>query len=165
MASSFLVLLIVRISSLLYGLTVGLVLFLALPYVLIEANNIFKLPVLYYPIMQVFGVSFVVVGALIFTYSSGVFVIHGKGTPVPIDPPEILVTNGLYKYTRNPMYLSYLSIFLGEFMFLGHIALLIYFIMMCVFITFFVTHYEEPELKKRFGKKYLEYMKSTPRWF
>jgi protein-S-isoprenylcysteine O-methyltransferase Ste14 len=153
-----------RLASLLNGLTVGIAIFLGLPYVLIIANDMFKLPVFYNPIMQVFGVSFVVLGATVFAYCSGLFAIRGRGTPVPIDPLEILVTSGLYKYTRNPMYLSYLSIFLGEFMFLGHVSLLIYFFLMCVFINVFVIKFEEPELKKRFGQKYIIYTKSVPRF-
>jgi protein-S-isoprenylcysteine O-methyltransferase Ste14 len=34
------------------------------------------------------------------------FVLRGRGTPVPFDPPRRLVTTGIYAYVRNPMQLS-----------------------------------------------------------
>jgi len=151
-------------SSLFIGIVTGGVLFLALPYVLIEANSLFNLPVITNYIFQAVGVFLMIVGALVFAYCSGLFIFVGKGTPLPTDPPHELVTGGIYKFSRNPMYLSYLGIFLGEFLFLGHITLLLYFFIMSIFIPYFVVRIEEPDLTKRFGKKYIEYKKTTPRW-
>src|SRR3989337_2040373 len=34
------------------------------------------------------------------------FAVTGRGTPAPIDPPKYLVVRGLYRYVRNPMYVS-----------------------------------------------------------
>ncbi len=153
-----------KLSSLLYGLTVGVTLFLALPFVLVQANDIFRLPVFGHYFLQPVGVIFIVVGGGLFSYCSGIFAVVGRGSPVPIDPPEVLITSGAYRYTRNPMHLSYLAIFLGEFLFLGHLALLLYFLAMCIFIPVFVIKVEEPELKKRFGQKYVDYTKKVPRF-
>ena len=41
------------------------------------------------------------------------FYVFGKGTLAPWSPPKHLVTSGLYRYSRNPMYVSVLLILLG----------------------------------------------------
>src|SRR5262249_8955194 len=38
------------------------------------------------------------------------FTFTGHGTPAPIDPPKQLVTTGVYRYVRNPIYVGVLSI-------------------------------------------------------
>jgi protein-S-isoprenylcysteine O-methyltransferase Ste14 len=42
------------------------------------------------------------------------FARSGRGTLSPVDPPRQLVVRGLYRYVRNPMYLSVTTIVLGE---------------------------------------------------
>ena len=42
------------------------------------------------------------------------FALVGRGTPAPFDPPQQLVATGLYRWVRNPMYLSALSLLVGE---------------------------------------------------
>src|SRR5262249_31211454 len=49
----------------------------------------------------------------------------GRGTLAPIDPPRRLVVRGLYKYVRNPMYVSVVTILLGEAIFLGSMSVLL----------------------------------------
>jgi protein-S-isoprenylcysteine O-methyltransferase Ste14 len=89
----------------------------------------------------------------------------GKGTPFPNLPPKKLVVKGIYNYTRNPIFISYVVIFLSLFLILGHFLLLVYFILSIPFVHVHVIFIEEPPLRKRFGKSYLEYTKKVPRWF
>ena len=92
------------------------------------------------------------------------FLVKGRGTPAPIDPPKELVVSGLYNYVRNPMYVGVLLVIIGHFLWFGYWNLLIY--AGVVFIAFhsFVTFYEEPNLKNRFGAAYEEYLTKVPRW-
>ena len=92
------------------------------------------------------------------------FLVKGRGTPAPIDPPKELVVSGLYNYVRNPMYVGVLLVIIGHFLRFGFWSLLIY--AAVVFITFntFVAFYEEPNLKTRFGATYEDYLKRVPRW-
>ncbi len=47
----------------------------------------------------------------------GLFILFiGKGTPVPIESPKKLVIRGIYKYTRNPMYVCLLLDLFGYFL-------------------------------------------------
>jgi protein-S-isoprenylcysteine O-methyltransferase Ste14 len=92
------------------------------------------------------------------------FVQKGKGTPAPIDPPKKLVASGLYRYVRNPMYVSVFIILIGHFLWFGYWWLLAYAGLLFVPVHLFVTLYEEPDLKKRFGAAYGKYLSEVPRW-
>ena len=107
---------------------------------------------------------FWLIGSVILLWSFWNFLIEGRGTPAPIDPPKELVATGFYRYVRNPMYVGVLAIIIGHFLWFGYWNLLIY--AMIVFIGFntFVTYYEEPTLKRKFGAAYEDYLKRVPRW-
>ncbi len=92
------------------------------------------------------------------------FLIKGKGTPAPIDPPKELVVSGLYRYVRNPMYLGVLIMLTGHFLWLGFWSLLAYTVFFFAAFHAFVVNYEERTLRKTFGKAYEEYLRRVPRW-
>jgi len=92
------------------------------------------------------------------------FVQKGKGTPAPIDPPKELVVSGLYRYVRNPMYVGVFLILIGHFLWFGYWSLLAYAGFFLIPVHLFVTLYEEPDLKKRFGSAYQAYLGKVPRW-
>jgi protein-S-isoprenylcysteine O-methyltransferase Ste14 len=148
------------LSALIYGL---LILFI-FPILFINLNSLLSLPVFLIPLLKLIGIFLVLIGGSIWLYCTGMFYFIGKGTPVPIDPPKHLVIKGIYKRTRNPMYLSVLIIIFGYFLFFGHLALLMYLASLAGFFHLFVVLYEEPTLKKKFGKSYFRYLKEAPRW-
>lgn len=88
----------------------------------------------------------------------------GRGTLSPLDPPRHLVIRGLYKYVRNPMYLSVTTIVLGEVLLTRSLALAIYWVIWFVCVNLFVMGYEEPTLRRRFGRSYDEYTEHVGRW-
>ena len=92
------------------------------------------------------------------------FLVKGKGTPAPINPPKELVVSGLYKYVRNPMYVGILLVILGHFLWFGFWNLLIYAAVVFAAFSAFVIFYEEPTLKRNFGAAYEDYLKQVPRW-
>jgi protein-S-isoprenylcysteine O-methyltransferase Ste14 len=92
------------------------------------------------------------------------FTLQGRGTPLPADPPKELVISGFYHYVRNPIYVGVLLIFLGHFLWFGYWALLIYAIASFVGVHVFVVFYEEPNLRRKFGSTYEDYLRRVPRW-
>ena len=92
------------------------------------------------------------------------FLVKGRGTPAPIDPPRELVVAGLYNYVRNPMYVGVLLVIIGYFLWFGYWNLLIYAAVVFIAFNTFVALYEEPNLKTRFGSSYEAYLKRVPRW-
>jgi protein-S-isoprenylcysteine O-methyltransferase Ste14 len=105
-----------------------------------------------------------VVGGAILLWSFWNFLHEGRGTPAPIDPPKELVAVGFYRYVRNPMYVGVLSMIIGHFLWFGYWNLLVYAVLVFLAFHTFVTLYEEPALRRKFGVPYEEYLKRVPRW-
>lgn len=86
-----------------------------------------------------------------------------KGTPVPVNPPTKLITDGPYLYSRNPMMTGLFMIMAGIGIFAGSVTLTFFMTPLFVLISVIEFKYiEEPELEKRFGKIYSEYRQKTP---
>ena len=92
------------------------------------------------------------------------FARSGRGTLSPADPPRHLVVRGLYRYVRNPMYLSVTAIVLGEALLTQSRGLLVYWAAWFLIVNLFVMSYEEPALRKRFGGSFDSYTKRVGRW-
>ncbi len=86
-----------------------------------------------------------------------------KGTPVPINPPPILVTSGPFAYARNPMVTGIFIILFGLGILYSSVTLILLFTPLFIFINIWeLKAIEEPELEKRLGEEYIEYKKRTP---
>ena len=79
------------------------------------------------------------------------FVIKGFGTPAPISAPIKLVTDGYYRYVRNPMYVAIISVILCEVILYESISIIIWAIFGFLATNTFVSLYEEPHLFILFG--------------
>jgi protein-S-isoprenylcysteine O-methyltransferase Ste14 len=104
------------------------------------------------------------VGWCILLWSFWNFLREGRGTPAPVDAPKELVTVGFYRYMRNPMYAGIVLILTGYFLWFGYWSLLIYTLIVFGIVHLFITLYEEPALKRKFGSSYEEYLRQVPRW-
>ncbi len=92
------------------------------------------------------------------------FVIRGRGTHVPIDPPRTLIEDGLYAYVRNPMYSIYVIIALGEAILYRSLALAGYAALLWGVAHAYVVGVEEKVLRRRFGDAYDTYALRAGRW-
>jgi protein-S-isoprenylcysteine O-methyltransferase Ste14 len=92
------------------------------------------------------------------------FLVTGKGTPAPIDPPRELVAVGPYRFVRNPMYGAGLIALLGWILWSPSLPLIAAPLAFFAAAHLFVTLYEEPALRKKFGAAYKEYCQRVPRW-
>ena len=153
-----------KFKSFLLTLLVASLKFILFPLLFIYLNSLFNLPVFSNIALKIIGILLIVAGIAIFSYCFGLFKIFGKGTPVPIEPPKELVIQGIYKYTRNPMYMVYMLILYGEFFILGELLLLLYAIIFMLVVHLLVVFWEEKTLQKRFGESYKNYCKKVPRW-
>jgi protein-S-isoprenylcysteine O-methyltransferase Ste14 len=110
------------------------------------------------------GVTLMAGGGLLLLDSFVRFVRRGRGTPAPIAPPEHLLASGPYRYVRNPMYLGVLAMILGQAFLLGSRGLFAYGAGVWLVLQLFLTLYEEPNLRRRFGPVYEEYRSTAGRW-
>jgi protein-S-isoprenylcysteine O-methyltransferase Ste14 len=92
------------------------------------------------------------------------FVLVGRGTPAPFDPPRRLVVRGPYKYVRNPMYLGAALALSGAALVYRSSALFGYAVVFLVAAHVFVIRYEEPALTRLFGAEYGAYQARVGRW-
>ena len=78
----------------------------------------------------------------------------------PVDPP---VNKGIYRFSRNPMYLGIFLIFLGTSI---ACVSLIFLILTTIFIVLshFVVVYEEQFCAQKYGNAYQRYLNRIPRW-
>lgn len=104
------------------------------------------------------------IGGVILLWSFWNFFKEGRGTPAPIEPPKELVAVGFYRYVRNPMYVGILAMIIGHLLWFGYWNLLLYTAVVFVAFYTFVTLYEEPTLKKKFGAAYEDYLERVPGW-
>ncbi len=115
-------------------------------------------------VLRLVGLVPLVLGIAILAWCFAGFIVEGEGTPAPYDPPHRLVTGRLYGWMRNPMYVAVLTILLGEAMFYGSVALLLWGVVVAILLNFLVILYEEPTLQRRFGPAYDAYLEHVPRW-
>ena len=113
---------------------------------------------------HVLGLACIASGAALLAACIVEFARSGRGTLSPVDPPRRLVVRGLYRYVRNPMYLSVTMIVLGEALVTGSRALPVYLGAWFVVVNVFVIAYEEPSLRARFGREYDDYTRRVGRW-
>ncbi len=92
------------------------------------------------------------------------FAVLGKGTPAPIDAPKRLVVQGIYRYTRNPLYISMLTVIAGWAALFGTAVLVAYAGVLFVVYSLFVRLHEEPRLARVFGEEYVAYTQQVGRW-
>lgn len=103
-------------------------------------------------------------GAAIYCWCLWDFASFGRGTPAPIDAPKRLVVRGLYRYSRNPMYLGVLTTVLGWVVLCRSATLAAYFVGVATLFELFVVLFEEPVLRRFFGSEYVAYSQEVPRW-
>ena len=81
-----------------------------------------------------------------------------------MDPPRRLVVSGLYRYVRNPMYVGFGILLIGEAWLIGRIEIIYEMLIALALVSTFVIAYEEPALRAKFGDDYLEYCRNVRRW-
>jgi len=107
---------------------------------------------------------FFVIGGSIYSWCVFDFASFGRGTRAPIDAPKKLVRRGLYRYSRNPMYVGVLTVIYGWAILHQSIAVAVYGVIVALCFYSFVVFFEEPILRKRFGSDYEQYCAEVPRW-
>jgi protein-S-isoprenylcysteine O-methyltransferase Ste14 len=92
------------------------------------------------------------------------FIFVGRGTLIPVAPPEHLVVSGFYRYVRNPMYAGVMVALAGEAILFWNRSILIEALLTFLFFNLFIGLHEEPSLIRRYADEYLLYRRNVPRW-
>lgn len=146
--------------------TESVALFIALyggvPLAGIAADRLFHVPSLP-ELVRAFGVLPLVLGTAGVAWCFALFVRMGNGTPNPWRPPQHLVTEGPFAWTRNPIILSHALAVLGVAVLVGSVSAVVLVLLLGLPVQGIVRH-EERTLEDRYGDAYRAYRNSTPRW-
>jgi protein-S-isoprenylcysteine O-methyltransferase Ste14 len=110
------------------------------------------------------GILLLLSGAILVLACIASFVVTGKGTPAPFDPPVVFVPSGPYRYVRNPMYLGAALLLAGYGLVEGSASVVLLALILLCAAHVFVVFVEEPGLERRFGESYLAYKRNVRRW-
>jgi protein-S-isoprenylcysteine O-methyltransferase Ste14 len=109
------------------------------------------------------GGVFTLLGIVLILWAAGLF--RRAGTNIrPREPANSLVLTGLYRKTRNPMYLGMTLLYFGLALLLHSLVALLLLIVVLVIIQTQVIAREERYLEARFGDDYRAYKKRVRRW-
>ena len=117
------------------------------------------------PYKYFFTTLLLILGFYIIIRSSRLFA-QAKTNIDPLKPfkSTSLITNDIYKYSRNPMYFGYLLIILGSSVYLGNVISIIIIPLFIFTINFLQIIPEEEALKDLYGPRYDEYFSKVRRW-
>ena len=101
-------------------------------------------------------------GALLWCFAD--FVRSGRGTANPAVPPKKLVVAGLYRFSRNPMYVAVITVLIGEALWFGRPVLFAWAAVAVAVFHLFIVCYEEAVLRKTFGSEFDAYCGRVRRW-
>ncbi len=116
----------------------------------------------FWPVAIVAGL--LILGGIVVLLDAFIRFARADGTPAPPVPTAHLVVAGPYRYVRNPMYVAVAAIILGQAVFFGSWAVLVYLAVAFTAVVLFVTFYEEPTLTATYGDEYRTYRANVRGW-
>ena len=84
--------------------------------------------------------------------------------PQALEKVSSLVTSGIYRYSRNPMYLGLVLSLLGWAFYLSHFLAFVLLPVFILYMTRFQIQPEEQMMARKFGKTYQAYLNKVRRW-
>lgn len=135
-----------------------------IPWLLIQAEHALHIPSFSTPLQSWLPcVGFTGFGLLNLT-TGYVMSNWGKGTPLPLETASVLVVRGPYRFVRNPMAISGLSLGLMVGWWIGSWLTLTIVILAGITWHTFVRPIEEQDLEQRFGEDYITYKNQIRNW-
>ncbi|MEO8575626.1 MAG: isoprenylcysteine carboxylmethyltransferase family protein [Gemmatimonadales bacterium] len=110
------------------------------------------------------GLPVLLTGIFVLLWCVRDFYVAGKGTLAPWSPPRKLVTVGLYRLSRNPMYIGVLAIVAGWSLWFMSRGLLMYEAILLIGFHLRVISFEEPWAAQTFGDEWSAYKARVRRW-
>ena len=114
-------------------------------------------------IFQVLGGVVIVVGLLLLVTANGLFVRAGTDV-IPFRDVSSLVTTGIYRFTRNPMYLGMAAVLLGCALTVGVVPALLVPVAFVVIVEARFIRPEEQMLRELFPQEFPAYCQRVRRW-
>ena len=117
---------------------------------------------LLYPI-NLIGIVGLMISLVFFFSGFNIFKSY-KENPAPTSSSERLIKTGIFAYTRNPIYLSFILFHLSMFLVFENVMYLLTSIGQAIWIHNYVIKFEEEYLLNKFADEYQRYMSAVSRW-
>jgi len=115
------------------------------------------------PFLNLFGIIPLIAGIAINLVADRAF--HSAGTTVrPFEESSALITSGVFRISRNPMYLGFVLIFSSIAVLMGSLTVFAVIPVFAVLLDRCYIKAEERMLSEKFGSAFEEYRKTTRRW-
>ena len=113
--------------------------------------------------LRLVGWAEIVIGLVLIYWGIGTFK-RMQTAVFPVYPARVLVEQGPYKFTRNPMYLGFAVLYLGIVFVANAFWPIIFWPEMIALLYLFAIRLEEAYLTREFGDAYREYCSRVRRW-
>tara|TARA_Y100001936_G_C15923403_1_gene585360 strand:+ start:107 stop:565 length:459 start_codon:yes stop_codon:yes gene_type:complete len=120
-----------------------------------------KYPLFY--IINLFGVLLIIIAPLIFFSSRNAFFAHDEN-PIPQTDTLKLIKTGIYAYSRNPIYLSFIMFHFGMFLTFENVMYFLSSIGLFIWLNYKVISEEELFLENKFKDEFIRYRQSVKKW-
>ena len=110
------------------------------------------------------GMSLMLGGGILGLWCVLTFIVKGRGTPAPFDPPRSFVAAGPYSWVRNPIYLGGWLLLSGLGLHEQSTSLVLFSLVLLFVVHLLVVRLKEPGLRRKFGASFDDYCKAVPRW-
>ena len=120
-----------------------------------------KYPLIYF--LNLLGIIGLLTSIAIFFAGFNIFKSYEEN-PVPSSITNRLIKTGIFAYTRNPIYLSFVMFHLSMFLVFENIMYFLSAIGLCLWIHNYVIRIEEEYLIKKFPEEFERYMGTVKRW-
>jgi protein-S-isoprenylcysteine O-methyltransferase Ste14 len=116
-----------------------------------------------YPPITYFGFTLILFGIILNLWTDRLFK-NWNTTVKPFEDPTDLIISGPFRISRHPMYLGMASVLLGMAIIHGTIVTFLFPILFMIIMEILFIPFEEKNLERIFGSKYLDYKKKVRRW-
>ena len=153
-----------RFRALLYMLAVGGGWLVALPALLLLVERGRLQIELRSPPVVALGVAVFAAGVSLALAAGWYLVVHGRGTPFPLDPTHALVTAGPYAWVRNPQAIAMTLMVIGEILAVQSELMWLLLPATLIYLEVLVGPWEERQMLNRYGESFARYRRRVRKW-
>ena len=114
------------------------------------------------PANLIVGIPLILAGGALALWSNHRVFTIGRGTPLPVMPTQALIVEPPYTFTRNPMALGAISLYLGVALLARSLGAILMVLLCAAALLTYIRFIEERVLAEAFGPQYLDYRRRTP---
>ena len=120
-----------------------------------------KYPLIY--LLNLIGILLIILSPTIFFSSRNAFYAYNEN-PLPQSESETIIKTGIYAYSRNPIYLSFVTFHFGMFLTFENVMYLLCSVGLFFWLNNFVIKEEEIYLNNKFKTEYSRYCEQVKKW-